>query len=69
MFIEVHSELLHRRNSSAKEFITHLAGHGYEVSKSFYRGRQDISVSSTSEILNHKLLEVGYWETFFRKGK
>jgi FkbM family methyltransferase len=67
MFIEVHSELLHRRNSSGREFISHLAKHGYEVSKSFWRGRADIAVTSTEAILNHELLEVGYWETFFKK--
>jgi FkbM family methyltransferase len=66
LFIEVHSELLHKRNSSAGVFIKLLAGYGYEVVKAFYRGRADNQVSSTSELLNHKYLEKGYWETFFR---
>ncbi|MFN8255584.1 MAG: FkbM family methyltransferase [Bacteroidales bacterium] len=65
LFIEVHSELLHRRNSSAGEFVKHLAGYGYEVEKAFYRGRADNQVSSTAELLNHKNLEKGYWEAFF----
>ncbi len=64
-FIEVHSELLHKKNSSGREIIEFLAKYGYEVRKSFWRGRSDISVNSTDEILKHPKLEEGYWETFF----
>ncbi len=64
-FIEVHSDLLHKKDSSGREIIELLAKYGYEVRKSFWRGRSDISVTSTKEMLNHPRLEVGYWETFF----
>lgn len=67
MFIEVHSELLHKLNSTAKEFINKLSGYGYDVKKSFYRGKLDISVENTQDLLSHELLEKGYWETFFYK--
>jgi FkbM family methyltransferase len=67
LFIEVHSELLHRRGTTARNFIENLAGFGYGVSKSFYRGRSDIAVDSTKALLGHELLEKGYWETFFKK--
>jgi FkbM family methyltransferase len=67
MFIEVHSELLHKLNSSAKEFLTNLSKYGYDVKKSFYRGKEDISVENMQDLLNHNLLEKGYWETFFYK--
>lgn len=65
-FIEIHSELLHKKNSSASEIVNYLKNLGYEVLKSFYRGSSRISVDSTDNLLNHKLLERGYWETFFR---
>lgn len=68
-FIEVHSELLHKKNSSAKEIIDYLRQYGYEVIKSFYRGRSDIVTASTEELLGHPLLEKGYWETFFEYKK
>lgn len=67
MFIEVHSALLQKKGCSAKEFINVLTDYGYSVKKSFYRGRSDISVNSTDELLKHELLEKGYWETFFVK--
>jgi FkbM family methyltransferase len=67
MFIEIHSELLKKNNHSVREFINILKGYGYDIKKSFYRGRSDISVDSTAELLNHNLLEKGYWETFFVK--
>ncbi len=64
-FIEVHSDLLHKKNSSGREIIELLAKYGYEVRKSFWRGRGDIIATTTKEMLEHSLLEVGYWETFF----
>jgi len=67
LFIEVHSELLHKRNGSARQFIENLCSYGYEVEKGFYRGKSEISVNSTTDLLNHNLLEKGYWETFFKK--
>lgn len=67
MFIEVHSELLHKNNHSAEQFITDLRKYGYEIKRSFYRGRTKISVNSTDEFLNHPSREKGYWETFFSK--
>ena len=67
MFIEVHSALLQKKGHSAEEFINILTDCGYSVKKSFYRGRSDISVNSTNELLKHNLLEKGYWETFFVK--
>ena len=67
MFIEVHSELLRKLGSSAAEFLNSLSNYRYEVKKSFYRGRADISVDNLQSLLNHKLLEKGYWETFFYK--
>jgi len=66
-FIEVHSELLHRKKSSAKEIVDRMREAGYFVRKSFYRGRADISVVGTSEFLEHPYREKGYWETFFEK--
>lgn len=64
-FIEVHSELLHKKQSSAKEIIILLKKYGYEVKKSFWRGSNAVSVASTEAMLSHPQLEVGYWETFF----
>jgi len=68
-FIEIHSELLHKKNSSAGEILEYLNNFGYEVIRSFYRGSSKTMVSSTKELLNHPLLEVGYWETFFEYKK
>jgi FkbM family methyltransferase len=65
-FIEVHSELLHKKSSSAEEIIRFMKGFGYEAVKSFYRGGSKIVANSTEELLNHPYLEKGYWETFFR---
>jgi FkbM family methyltransferase len=64
-FIEVHSDLLLKKGSSCSEIVNFLFSYGYEIRKSFWRGRSDICVSSVSEILSHPKLEVGYWETFF----
>jgi FkbM family methyltransferase len=64
-FIEVHSELLHKKDSSAREIIEYLGQYGYQVTKSFYRGNSKVVASSTEELLSHPLLEKGYWETFF----
>ncbi len=63
-FIEVHSELLHKKGSSAREIVEFLQSHGYEIRKSFWRG-SDLCVTSMEEQLMHPKLEVGYWETFF----
>ncbi len=68
-FIEVHSELLHKKDSSAREIIEYLKQYGYEVIKSYYRGSSTIFAASTEELLNHPLLEKGYWETFFEYKK
>lgn len=67
LFIEVHSELLHKRNTSASNFINKLCNYGYEIDIAFFRGLSEISVSSKTELLNHHILEKGYWETFFKK--
>ena len=64
-FIEIHSELLHKKNSSARRIVEFLEKYGYEVHKSFWRGSSKVSVSSRRDMLGHPLLEVGYWETFF----
>jgi len=64
-FIEVHSELLHKKNSSAREVLEFLGKYGYDIHKSFWRGSSKVFVSSKKEMLEHPLLEVGYWETFF----
>ena len=63
-FIEVHSELLHKKNSSAREVLEFLGKYGYDIHKSFWRGSSKVVVSSKEEMLKHPLLEVGYWETF-----
>lgn len=63
-FIEIHSELLHKKNNSAREIVNYLRNLGYEVSRSFYRGSSEIFVNDTDSLLNHSLLEKGYWETF-----
>ncbi len=65
MFIEIHSELLHSFGTNAEKFVKDLVSYGYKVKKSFFRGKKTISVSSTKDLLNHPLLESGYWETFF----
>ena len=64
-FIELHSTLLPKKNRSSRDVIEKLVQCGYRVHKSFYRGRKDIAVASTEELLAHPLLEEGYWETFF----
>lgn len=64
-FIEIHSELLHKKDSSAREIVEFLRSHGYEIRKSFWRGRSDICATSMGAMLSHPKLEVGYWETFF----
>lgn len=64
-FIEIHSELLHKKKSSAKDIVEYLGKFGYEVKKSFWRGHKNTSVSSTKAMLEHPLCEVAYWETFF----
>ncbi len=64
-FIEVHSELLHKKDSSAREILEFLEKYGYDIKKSFWRGRSDIAVTSMKDMLAHPKLEVGYWETFF----
>jgi FkbM family methyltransferase len=65
MFIEIHCDLLHERNSFGREILMFMKGFGYEVRKSFYRGHDYPVVSSMDELLNHPDLEKGYWETFF----
>ncbi len=67
MFIEVHSKLLHKIDSSALDFINKLRSYGYEIKKSFWRGKSKISVNNTEDFINHHLREEGYWETFFYK--
>jgi FkbM family methyltransferase len=64
-FIEVHSDLLHKKNSSARHIVEFLGKYGYEIHKSFWRGGSEFVAYSKSEMLDHPLLEVGYWETFF----
>lgn len=64
-FIEVHSELLHKKNSSARDIVEFLGKYGYEIHKSFWRGGSEFVANSKKEMLEHHLLEVGYWETFF----
>lgn len=64
-FIEIHSDLLHKKSSSAKEVLNYLNKFGYEVIKSFYRGKSEIFADNTEKLLSHPLLEKGYWETFF----
>jgi FkbM family methyltransferase len=64
-FIEIHSELLHKKKSSCKDIVQFLAKYGYEVRKGFWRGRTDIAAHSVKEMLAHPQLEIGYWETFF----
>jgi len=64
-FIEIHSDLLHKKDSSSKEILEYLEKFGYKVIKSFYRGSSKIMVDSSEKLLAHPLLEVGYWETFF----
>lgn len=64
-FIEVHSELLHKKNSSAREVVEFLGKYGYDIHKSFWRGSSKVVASSKKEMLDNPLLEVGYWETFF----
>jgi FkbM family methyltransferase len=66
-FIEIHSKLLKEMNQSATSCINLLKSFGFEVVKAFFRGLNEISVSSTDELLDHELLEYGYWETFFHK--
>jgi len=65
-FIEVHSKLLHKKNSSGGEIVKYMERFGYLVIKSFFGGRVDIAVSSTQKLLKHPRLEKGYWETFFQ---
>jgi len=64
-FIEVHSELLYTKGSSARAIVELLGGFGYAVRKSFWRGKAHVAVESTEALLNHPKLEIGYWETFF----
>jgi len=66
LFIEIHSVLLHKKNSSAEKIIRYLEEFGYSVTKGFYRGCSKIVVDNTPELLNHSYLEKGYWETFFQ---
>ncbi len=69
IFIEIHSELLHKKNSSGEEIVRYLEKLGYSVIKSFYRGHSEISVNSTPQLLRHPYLEKGYWETFLNQKK
>ncbi len=64
-FIEVHSELLAKRNSSTKEVCSYLQQYGYDIHIGFFRGRGDVVVKSMSELFQHPQCEVGYWEIFF----
>ena len=64
-FIEIHSDLLHKKNSSAREILEYLNKFGYKVIKSFHRGGSKIIIDSTEKLLSHPKLEIGYWETFF----
>ena len=69
MFIEVHSKLLGEKGSSSAAFIGKLKDYGYEVDIASWRGREDMTVSSTKEMLDHPSLEKGYWEAFFLKSQ
>lgn len=65
MFIEVHSELLHKVNSSALDFVNNLQKYGYNIIKAFYRGGSDFTVDTNNDFESHPLREKGYWEMFF----
>lgn len=69
LFIEVHSELLHKIDSSAEKLLLQMQAYDYDVSKAFFRGNPKVSVKSMKQLLKHKLREEGYWETFFVKLK
>lgn len=66
-FIEVHSDLLHKKGSSCKEIVELLGKYGYDVKTSYWRGKNSKGkmVNSSKELLKHPLCEIGYWETFF----
>lgn len=66
-FIEVHSEILKDLGFSAKEFIHYLENYNYDIELAMYRGNKSISVYGMDNLYNHKLLEVGYWEIFFKQ--
>lgn len=68
MFIELHSDLLHRFGQTAESLVRSLEKYGYRVKKSYYRGHSSPSVDSTEAFMQHPLREKGYWETFFAKG-
>jgi FkbM family methyltransferase len=68
-FIEVHSEILKDLGYSAKEFIQYLENFNYDVELAMYRGKPNIAVKGMSNLYNHELLEVGYWEIFFKQKK
>jgi FkbM family methyltransferase len=67
LFIEIHSSLLNSNSYSCKLFIETLKIFHYEILIARYRGREDIRVSSTEELMNHPLREDGYWEAFFTR--
>jgi FkbM family methyltransferase len=64
-FIEIHSDLLHKKKSSCRDIVNFLKKYGYEVRKGFWRGKDTVCANSVEEMLAHPLLEIGYWETFF----
>ena len=64
-FIEIHSELLNRKGTTAWSFIDRMYELGYQIKTARYRGQADVVVSSNSEFLDHPWSETGYWETFF----
>ena len=68
MFIEVHSELLNKiADCSCESFLGFMKGMGYGIKVSRFRGRDDIKVHSTEEMMQHPNRELGYWEAFFEK--
>ena len=68
-FIEVHSQLLNKRNMSCKYFIDLMQKFSYGVYSARYRGNKNIVVHSSRDLLDHDLCEIGYWEVFFERDK
>ena len=70
LFIEIHSDLLNKiAGSSCETFVNLLLEMNYDIKKARYRGKEETSVTSSSELLSHKLREKGYWEAFFVKNR
>ena len=58
--------MLNNLGLSAREFVRYLEKYGHKIEKAMYRGSPGNIIQSNVDFYEHELMEVGYWEIFFK---